>query len=203
MNMRSWKKRGLVLTATVVVAFAAASVRADETGAAGVVRINDGNPPSAVIQNVDYRSETVAAPVSSVTPVNNVTYAYYGDAVYYDDCYAQQGPIKSWWNGQMSRFYARNARESSTLRAHLRCKWGYFIPTGCGGEGCPPIGTYQMVYAVDPHYGDQRDGRVYASNETGVPMSVPLAPVVGHTYNYGWGFPSSRLTPISRVVPGH
>jgi len=22
--------------------------------------------------------------------------------------------------------------------------------------------------------------------------------VVGHTYNYGWGIPSSRLTPVSR-----
>jgi len=29
---------------------------------------------------------------------------------------------------------------------------------------------------------------------------VPMAPVVNHTYNYGWGIPSSRLTPVSHPV---
>ena len=72
---------------------------------------------------------------------------------------------------------------------------------GCCGKGCPPFKHYQLLYAVNPGYFDQRDGRVYASMQTGVPMAVPLAPNVNYTYNYSWGIPSSRLTPISRVAP--
>ena len=34
-----------------------------------------------------------------------------------------------------------------------------------------------------------------------VPVAMPLAPNVEHQYNYGWGIPSSRLTPISRFIP--
>ncbi|QDT39614.1 hypothetical protein [Stratiformator vulcanicus] len=60
-------------------------------------------------------------------------------------------------------------------------------------------GAYSYVYAVDPNYFDQRDGKVYAANGFGLPVSVPLAPNVRHTYNYGWGVPSSRLTPVSRL----
>lgn len=87
------------------------------------------------------------------------------------------------------------------FHAWNRCKYGYFYPTGCGGTGCPPVGFYNMVYAVDPYHHDQRDGQVYSAQGSGVPMAVPLAPNVRHTYNYGWGIPSSRLTPISRVAP--
>lgn len=84
---------------------------------------------------------------------------------------------------------------------YFKCKFGYFFPTGCGGAGCPPIGKYARVYPQDPSYFDQRDGQVYGAHGYGVPMSVPLAPVVGHQYNYSWGTPSSRLTPISRIAP--
>jgi len=83
----------------------------------------------------------------------------------------------------------------------LRCKFGYFIPTGCCGGGCPIVGSYHMVYATNPGYFDPRDGRVYSAEGYGTPMAVPLAPNVENTYNYGWGIPSSRLTPISRRVP--
>ena len=58
-----------------------------------------------------------------------------------------------------------------------------------------------MVYAVDPNYFDGRDGQLYSAEGYGVPMAVPLAPNVGHTYNYSWGLPASRLTPISNVAP--
>ncbi len=61
--------------------------------------------------------------------------------------------------------------------------------------------SYSVVYAVNPAYSDARDSKVYAAEGYGVPMAVPLAPVVGHTYNYGWGIPSSRRTPVSRFVP--
>ncbi|MBS0203942.1 MAG: hypothetical protein JSS49_13640 [Planctomycetes bacterium] len=81
---------------------------------------------------------------------------------------------------------------------YFRCKFGYFIPTGAGGAGVPIVGKYSRVYPQDPYYFDQRDGQAWGAQGYGMPMAVPLAPVVGHAYNYSWGSPSSRLTPISR-----
>ena len=80
---------------------------------------------------------------------------------------------------------------------YLHCKFGYFIPTGGGGQGLPWVGHYSRVYPVNPYYNDSRDGQVWAAQGYGIPISVPLAPVVGHTYEYGWGVPSSRLVPVS------
>jgi hypothetical protein len=80
---------------------------------------------------------------------------------------------------------------------YFKCKFGYFIPTGGGGQGIPWVGHYGRVYPVNPYYNDSRDGQVWAAQGYGVPISVPLAPVVGHTYEYGWGVPSSRLVPVS------
>ncbi len=60
----------------------------------------------------------------------------------------------------------------------------------------PLAGKYHIAYPVDPAYFDRRDGQVYAAAGYGGPVSVPLAPVVNHTYNYSWGIPSSRLTPV-------
>ena len=110
------------------------------------------------------------------------------------------GLCDQWWAGQWHTFRARNRLQSELWGRHLRAKFAYFTPTGCCGQGCPPAGFYQMVYAADPHYYDQRDSRVYASPTTGVPMVVPLAPNVNYTMNYGRGIPSSRLTPISRIA---
>ncbi len=84
---------------------------------------------------------------------------------------------------------------------YFKCKFGYFIPTGCGGAGCPPFGKYARVYPQDPSYFDQRDGQAWGAAGYGVPIAVPLAPVVGHQYNYSWGTPASRLTPVSRIAP--
>lgn len=76
-------------------------------------------------------------------------------------------------------------------------KFGCLMPTGNGGYGTPWFGKYARVYPQDVNHFDQRDGQLYSAQGYGVPMAVPLAPTVGHTYNYGWGVPSSRLTPIS------
>ncbi len=65
----------------------------------------------------------------------------------------------------------------------------------------PPIGFYHLGYPVNPYHFDQRDGRIYAAQGYGHPVGVPLAPNVEHTYQYGWGVPSSRLVPVSRM-PG-
>lgn len=80
---------------------------------------------------------------------------------------------------------------------YLRCKFGYVCPSGAGGAGIPWVGKYSRVYPQDPYYFDQRDGQTWAAQGYGAPIAVPLAPVVGHSFNYGWGIPSSRLTPIS------
>lgn len=98
--------------------------------------------------------------------------------------------------------FGRLLRDGSDAeRSFLRRLFGYFIPDGCCGEGCPPFGTYHLNYSANPRYFDKRDGGVYAAQGYNVPMAVPLAPNVRQTYNYGWGIPSSRLTPISTRAP--
>lgn len=106
-----------------------------------------------------------------------------------------------WLDDQWAMFNARNRQQGEILRAHIHGKFAYFHPMGNGGEGVPPFGCYHLVYAANPNYFDPRDGQIYAAQGWGVPMSVPLAPTVRHTMNYSTGIPSSRLTPISNVVP--
>ncbi|NOX56318.1 MAG: hypothetical protein GXP27_18115 [Planctomycetes bacterium] len=96
---------------------------------------------------------------------------------------------------------ARYRQQSQRLQQQLAGKLAYFTPSGCGGAGCPPFGNYHVVYAVQPDYFDPRDGQVFAAPGTGVPMAVPLAPNVHYSYNYSHGIPSSRITPISDVIP--
>ncbi|MEX0703238.1 MAG: hypothetical protein WD069_14185 [Planctomycetales bacterium] len=80
--------------------------------------------------------------------------------------------------------------------AHDPGRFGYLQPAGIESHG-----HYSAAYPVNPWHFDQRDGRIYAAEGYGVPMAVPLAPNVEHTYNYGWGIPSSRLTPVSHMPP--
>ena len=108
---------------------------------------------------------------------------------------------RGWMHDQWAMFNARNRQQGEIMRAHIHGKFAYFHPMGNGGEGAPPFGCYHLVYAVDPGYSDPRDSQIYAAQGWGVPMSVPLAPTVRHTMNYSTGMPSSRLTPISNVVP--
>ena len=106
-----------------------------------------------------------------------------------------------WLHDQWGMFNTRNRQQGEILRGHIHGKMAYFHPMGNGGEGVPPFGCYHLVYAANPDYFDPRDGQVYAAQGWGVPMAVPLAPTVRHTMNYSAGIPSSRLTPISNVVP--
>jgi len=99
------------------------------------------------------------------------------------------------------KYHCNRAYRNQVWGAHLHNKFNYFIPSGNGGKGVPPFGCYQRIIATQPGYYDARDKQVYASPMTGVPTAVPLAPNVRHQYNYGWGTPSSRLTPISTIVP--
>lgn len=112
-------------------------------------------------------------------------------------------PLHEWWTNQQYKSSCRRAYRNHVLAAHFHNKFNYFKPSGCCGEGCPPFGCYKRVYATKPHYSDARDSQVYASPMTGLPMAVPLPPTVRHQYNYSWGMPSSRLTPISNIVLPH
>ena len=92
-------------------------------------------------------------------------------------------------------------RTGRSMLNYFHCKFGFLCPSGNGGAGTPWFGCYTRVYPQDVNHFDQRDGQLYSAQGYGVPIAVPLAPTVGHTYNYGWGVPSSRLTPISTVAP--
>ncbi|MBL8819320.1 MAG: hypothetical protein JNL58_25030 [Planctomyces sp.] len=109
-------------------------------------------------------------------------------------CSGSGCPGHDWWRGQSLSFREKNSR----LANHL---FGWMVPSGCCGQGCPPVGKYHITYADQPNYFDQRDGQLYGAQGYGMPMTVPLAPHVRQQYNYGWGVPSSRLTHISNYNP--
>lgn len=79
--------------------------------------------------------------------------------------------------------------------------FGCLSPTGACNQGAPPIGKYSITYANNPSYADARDGQAWAAQGYGMPMTVPIAPVVRYTYNYSHGTPASRLTPTSTYNP--
>jgi hypothetical protein len=91
-------------------------------------------------------------------------------------------------------FRNKNAR----LANHL---FGWMIPSGCCGQGCPPAGKYQVTYADQPDYIDSRDTQMYGAQGYGMPMTVPLAPNVNQAYNYSSGIPASRITQIGNYNP--
>ncbi len=118
----------------------------------------------------------------------------FAGAVPKDTC-NNQSWAKRWWHGQYLNYHGRNQR----LANHM---FGWMVPSGCCGQGCPPCGKYQVTYADDPGYADHRDnGQAYGAQGYGVPLSVPLAPNVQQAYNYSWGTPSSRITPIGNYTP--
>ena len=97
--------------------------------------------------------------------------------------------------------YCRKKRRQERFRDYMKKRFGYFNPTGCCRGGCAPYGGYKLIYPTNPRRFDPRDGRIYAAPTTGIPVTVPLAPNVRYQWNYGHGIPSSRLTPISTIVP--
>ena len=97
-------------------------------------------------------------------------------------------------HGQAMSFHNKNARLADKL-------FGWMVPSGCCGQGCPPIGKYHMTYADQPDYVNPNDTKIYAAQGYGMPITVPLAPNVNHTYNYSAGIPSSRITTIGNYNP--
>ena len=109
-------------------------------------------------------------------------------------------PLHNWWCEQQYKSDCRRAYRNHVLAAHFHNKFNYFTPSGSCGEGAPLFGHYKRVYATEPHYSHPSDSQVYASPMTGHPTAVPLPPTVRHQYNYSWGSPSSRLTPVSNII---
>ena len=109
-------------------------------------------------------------------------------------------PLHNWWCEQQYKSDCRRAYRNHMLAAHFHNKFNYFTPSGSCGEGAPLFGHYKRVYATEPHYSHPSDSQVYASPMTGHPTAVPLPPTVRHQYNYSWGSPSSRLTPVSNII---
>ena len=108
--------------------------------------------------------------------------------------------LSGWMKGQSDLYRDRNRRNSGMFANYMRGKFGYFCPTGNGGKGVPLFGKYHMVYAQNPGHTDARDGYGFQAPGYGTHVNVPLAPNVRHTYNYGWGMPSSRLTSLRQAT---
>ena len=167
----------------------AAEVASDEQSSAGEVRISDttGQPQAG--------AEPVAAdPVvepPAVLPVSS-TGEVKPEAVFDED--AGDVTLSDIWSVQSQTFLARNRQQSEAWSTWVFYRLGLYTPASMHTA---PIGSYRMVYPVDPRYVDPRDSKVYGAQGAGIPIVVPLAPNVGSTYNYGSGLPASRLTPIS------
>lgn len=69
------------------------------------------------------------------------------------------------------------------------------IPAHAGGWRSGWRGGSGSLYVNNAYYYDVRDTRLYSAQGYDVPVTVPVAPIV-RTYNYGWGVPSARLSPI-------
>lgn len=110
------------------------------------------------------------------------------------------GAVQTWFANERMKFHCRRRYRNAVLEAHFNNKLNYFVPSGGDGRGVPLYGSYSRVYAVQPDYFDPRDAQVYASPRTGVPTVIPVAPGVNHQYNYSWGIPSSRITPLYNVM---
>lgn len=180
----------------------------------GVVRVTDFSTASVVVRGQSENGLAEAnGHASNVAGSCPVEYCQF-DPYYSTPALFPESEFAQWFSFNMYVWGLRRQQACATLKAsckqdleekkqYLRCKFGYFVPTGAGGKGAPPWGHYKMVYPVDPYHFDQRDGQVYAAPGHNGPVAVPIAPVVNHTYNYGWGIPSSRLTPIAHpLTPG-
>ena len=123
---------------------------------------------------------------------------YYGDQ--YGPAYGGANPYS--WNGSRAanvlgwHFVYGEARARTNFMNFL----GFNKPAGYWKW------EHEAVYAADPNYYDPRDAQVYSAEGYGIPVAVPLAPVVKQQMNYGWGVPSSRMTTVGatyqRYNPG-
>ena len=182
MQTLSWKSIGLRLFSGLLAYLVTIGVPAEIPAGEGFVRISDRLQPAS---HASGRLRQTS--FSDADSIN-----HYGGTVYCPTCHHRA-------HGYFLERMLKSVSDHHMARK--RRLLGYFIPDGCCGQGCPAWGNYHLLYSANPNYFDQRDGRVYAAQGYGMPVVVPLAPNVSHTYNHGWGIPSSRLTPISNRAP--
>jgi len=149
-----------------------------EPAAVGEVRITDvSEAPAELFEAVDF------------DPGDDAEYA---ESDFDED--AGEVTLSDLWTASSQQFLARNREQSELIANWMYDRMGLYTPASVHTA---PIGTYQMIYPVNPSYNDPRDSRVYGAQGAGIPIVVPLAPSVRSVYNYGTGLPASRLTPIS------
>ena len=161
----------------------------------GVVRISDvAELPAEVAEEVPdgFPAELYETP--KLTPVTDTGSAIdSGIELDFDDD-AGQVTLSDVWHEHSGEFLSRNREQSEALANWMFDRMGLYTPAVVHTA---PVGTYNMIYPVNPDYVNPRDRRVYGAQGAGVPIVVPLAPTVRSSYNYSSGLPASRLTPIS------
>lgn len=93
--------------------------------------------------------------------------------------------------------FCQNQYDCAACRANFgrrfRCSMAWLRPLTYWD-----IGSQTDIIAVNPGYVHPNDvNQGYAAQGYGGPVSVPQAPNVRSNFNYGWGIPSSRLTPTA------
>jgi hypothetical protein len=186
---RNAGKRPARMLAALLASLAMASAAMAGDTTAGVVRVSDAPPPSSQVTPAAaaYQAPASApAPLPAAAPVPGLAA---------DTSCSVCDP-----NAALRYGRGGNCGSCDNCRHGLLGSCGLFQCCHCGWRFLDAH-CYSMTYAVSPWYCDPRDGRVYSAYGWGAPMTVPLAPTVTNQYNLGWGIPSGRLTPISRVAP--
>jgi hypothetical protein len=220
--MKLWNH--LVGLSALVAIFSTGWVSAqDQT--AGVVRISDKAPSGFATQRISYSEETQTEEAQNQTETQEGHHECQAakGGTRCKDCdncqYCQRCPrglLGGLFGGGVGGggcfpglglfgWQPANHCYLCPITGEMKCSKG----TGLFGNKCrrcvprsnAPFGMYRMAYPLDANYRDARDGSLYAAQGYGVNVSVPLAPTVNATYNYGWGVPSSRMTYISNPVP--
>ena len=173
----------------------AAEPAAEPADQPGVVRISDvAELPAEAAEEVPdgFPAELYETP--KLTPVTDTGSAIdSGIELDFDDD-AGQVTLSDLWHEHSVEFLSRNREQSEALANWMFDRMGLYTPAVVHTA---PVGSYNMIYPVNPDYVNPRDLRVYGAQGAGVPIVVPLAPTVRSSYNYSSGLPASRLTPIS------
>ncbi len=173
----------------------AAEPAAEPADQPGVVRISDvAELPAEAAEEVPdgFPAELYETP--KLTPVTDTGSAIdSGIELDFDDD-AGQVTLSDVWHEHSVEFLSRNREQSEALANWMFDRMGLYTPAVVHTA---PVGSYNMIYPVNPDYVNPRDLRVYGAQGAGVPIVVPLAPTVRSSYNYSSGLPASRLTPIS------
>ena len=160
----------------------------ETTDDAGEVRITDAEDPGPEFLQTPM-GDSVSTSETLVESVIDMDTA----SVEFDDD-AGEVTLSDLWSEHSQHFLNRNRQQSEALANWMYDSLGLYTPAAVHTA---PLGTYRMIYPVNPGYSNPRDARVYGAQGAGVPIVVPLAPTVRSGYNYGSGLPASRLTPIS------